>query len=113
MVRVATRSGSTSGRPSLTRSTARTILLTSTGSVSPLRLRTRIAVRVVGAAGVVGVAGVVGIVVVVGLVVSSGARVRVPSVVVVMLSPRELDRLQRPREGDEDGGRAPGIRRAP
>jgi len=68
-------------------------------------LRTRIAVRVVGAAGVVGVAGVVGTVVVVGIVVvvglvgSSGARVRVPSVVVVMLSPRELDRLQRTREG--------------
>ena len=40
MVRVATRIGSTPPRPSAHRSTARTILLTSTGSRSPLRLRT-------------------------------------------------------------------------
>src|SRR3954447_19972255 len=44
MVRVATRIGSTSARSPLTRSTARTILLTSTGSLSPLRLRTCIEV---------------------------------------------------------------------
>src|SRR4051794_13435087 len=44
MVRVATRIGSTSVRSPLTRSTARTILLTSTGSVSPFLLRTCIEV---------------------------------------------------------------------
>ena len=40
IVLVATRSGSTSSSSSAQRSTARTILFTSTGSVSPLRLRT-------------------------------------------------------------------------
>jgi hypothetical protein len=40
IVLVATRIGSTSARSPAQRSTARTILLTSTGSVSPLRLRT-------------------------------------------------------------------------
>jgi hypothetical protein len=41
-VRVATRIGSTSGRPKQQRLTARTILLTSTGSVPPFRFVTRI-----------------------------------------------------------------------
>ena len=54
MVFVATRSGSTSSRSSAQRSTARTILLTSTGSPAPLRLMTCICVRRwVGAGGAV------------------------------------------------------------
>src|SRR5580704_5674379 len=44
MVLVATRSESTSGSPTQQRPTARTILLTSTGSKAPLRLRTRMLV---------------------------------------------------------------------
>jgi hypothetical protein len=42
MVREATRMGSTPSSPALQRATARTILLTSTGSNDPSRLRTRI-----------------------------------------------------------------------
>src|ERR1700694_1951276 len=42
MVLVATRSASTSASPTQQRSTARTILLTSTGSLEPLRFFTRI-----------------------------------------------------------------------
>ena len=57
MVRVATRIGSTPVRPSAQRATARTILLTSTGSRSPLRLRTRIVVTRVSVATVAGAAG--------------------------------------------------------
>src|SRR3546814_1201722 len=48
IVRVATRIGSTACRPSAQRCTARTILLRSTGSLSPLRLLTRIVVAVGG-----------------------------------------------------------------
>src|SRR3546814_12525439 len=48
IVRVATRIGSTACRPSAQRCTARTILLRSTGSLSPLRLLTRIAGAVGG-----------------------------------------------------------------
>src|SRR5437899_536626 len=50
MVFNATRIGSTALRPSQQRDTARTILLTSTGSCSPLRLVTRICVRAAGGA---------------------------------------------------------------
>src|SRR5262245_31338847 len=50
MVFSATRIGSTSARPSQLRVTARTILLTSTGSRAPLRLVTRICVRLEGGA---------------------------------------------------------------
>jgi hypothetical protein len=46
IVRVATRIGSTSARSPHTRSTARTILLTSTDSLSPFRFRTLMVVRV-------------------------------------------------------------------
>ena len=52
MVRVATRIGSTSSRSVATRWTARTILLTSTSSESPLRLRTCMVTRVGGGAAV-------------------------------------------------------------
>jgi hypothetical protein len=48
MVLVATRSASTCPRPAQQRPTARTILLTSTGSSAPLRLRTRMVVGTCG-----------------------------------------------------------------
>ena len=52
MVRVDTIMGSTPYRPSVALATALTILLTSTGSSVPLRLRTRMLVVTVEAAGV-------------------------------------------------------------
>jgi len=60
MVFVATRNGSTSDRSVAHRSTARTILLTSTSSRSPLRLRTCICTRRPACTSVVG-GGVLGL----------------------------------------------------